>query len=296
MQWQAVSEQRFMLAEGPFWDGPNQALYWVDIAARLACRLSGGHYQQWQLPEAVSAFIPCERGDALVTLASGVYRLDLDSPSQQPVLSLFCVADPVSGNRANEARCDAQGRLWLGSMQNNLAADGSDLPITRRSGGLFRVDPDARVTPLLEGQGIVNTLLWDATGTQLYCADSLDGQLYRYAIEVDGSLGARSPWGQPSSRGVPDGSAMDSQGYVWNARWGGHCLIRYAPDGTLDRVIELPVEYPTSCVFGGPDLSTLYVTSARPAGSREGKDGALDGALLMADVGVKGLACQRFSG
>ncbi len=296
VQWRPVSDQRFMLAEGPFWDNPTQTLYWVDIATRLACRLSRGRYQQWQLPEAVSAFIPCERGDALVTLISGVYRLDLDSPSQHPALTLFCVADSVSGNRANEARCDAQGRLWLGSMQNNLAADGGDLPITRRSGGLFRVDQDARVTRLLEGQGIVNTLLWDFTGSQLYCADSLDAQLYRYAINADGSLGARSLWAQPSTRGVPDGSAMDSQGYVWNARWGGHCLIRYAPDGTIDREIELPVQYPTSCVFGGADLSTLYVTSARPASIEGGKDSTLDGALLMAQVGVKGLSCQRFTG
>jgi len=181
-------------------------------------------------------------------------------------------------------------------MQNNLTADGGDLPITRRSGGLFRVDQDARVTRLLEGQGIVNTLLWDFTGSQLYCADSLDAQLYRYAIKADGSLGARSLWAQPSTRGVPDGSAMDSQGYVWNARWGGRCLIRYAPDGTIDREIELPVQYPTSCVFGGADLSTLYVTSARPASIEGGKDSTLDGALLMAQVGVKGLSCQRFTG
>lgn len=292
MHWQTLSEERFKLAEGPFWDGATQALYWVDIAARLACRLSHGRYQYWHLPEAVSAFIPCERGDALVTLASGVYRLDLDSPAQRPLLRLFCVADPVSGNRANEACCDAQGRLWLGSMQNNLDEQGGDLPISRRSGGLFRIDHDARVTPLLEGQGIVNTLLWSAAGTELYCADSLDGQLYAYAIEPAGTLGARRVWAQPSARGVPDGSAMDSQGYVWNARWDGHCLIRYDPDGSVDRVIELPLRYPTSCVFGGPDLSTLYVTSARTAHSVA----ALDGALLMARVEVAGLPCQRFAG
>ncbi|AJO77448.1 SMP-30/gluconolactonase/LRE family protein [Pseudomonas sp. MRSN 12121] len=292
MHWQAVSTERFRLAEGPFWDGATQALYWVDIAARLACRLGQGRYRYWHLPEAVSAFIPCERGDALVTLPSGVYRLDLDSPARQPALSLFCVADRVCGNRPNEARCDARGRLWLGSMQNNLDEQGGDLPLTRRSGGLFRVDADARVTPLLEGLGIVNTLLWNASGDELYCADSLDGQLYAYAVAPDGCLGPRRTWAQPSVRGVPDGSAMDSQGYVWNARWEGHCLIRYAPDGRLDRVIELPVRYPTSCVFGGPDLRTLYVTSARSAQG----GAALDGALLMARVETAGLPCQRFAG
>lgn len=292
MQWLPVSEHRFKLAEGPFWDREEEALYWVDIAGFLACRLSHGRYHQWRFTEPVSAFIPCEQGDALVTLASGVYRLDLSSPADDPRLILFCVADPIAGNRANEARCDAQGRLWLGSMQNNLDAEGGDLPLVRRSGGLFRVDHDAAVTPLLGDQGIVNTLLWNAAGTVVYSADSLDGVIYHYPIQADGTLGSRSIWAARHARGTPDGSAMDADGYVWNARWDGHCLIRFAPDGSVDRVIELPVSHPTSCVFGGPDLSTLYVTSAAPSDA----SGTLDGALLMADVGIKGLACQRFTG
>ncbi|MGY4534881.1 sugar lactone lactonase YvrE [Pseudomonas sp. TE3786] len=296
MHWQALTDTGFKLAEGPFWDGATQALFWVDIPGRLACRWAHGRLQHWRMPEVVSAFIPCERGDALVTLASGVYRLDLASPVEQPALTLLCVVDPVSGNRANEARCDVQGRLWLGSMQNNIAADGSDLPITRRSGGLFRLESNGQVTPLLESQGIVNTLLWNAAGTELYCADSLDGELYAYAINPQGQLGERRIWAESSSCGVPDGSAMDSQGYVWNARWQGGCLLRYAPDGRLDRVVELPVKYPTSCVFGGADLSTLYVTSARPAGDPYLAENSLDGAVLMAQTDVRGVPCQRFAG
>ncbi|MDY7560841.1 SMP-30/gluconolactonase/LRE family protein [Pseudomonas sp. 10B1] len=292
MHWLPVSEKRFKLAEGPFWDREHEALYWVDIAGFLACRLSHGRYHQWRFAEPVSAFIPCESGDALVTLASGVYRLDLCSPSDQPHLTLFCLVDPVAGNRPNEARCDAQGRLWLGSMQNNLDAYGGDLPVIRRSGGLFRVDPDASVTPLLSEQGIVNTLLWNSEATAVFSADSLDGVIYRYSITSDGRLGARSIWAAAHSRGDPDGSAMDVEGYVWNARWDGHCLIRFAPDGAIDRVVELPVSHPTSCVFGGPDLSTLYVTSAAPASA----NGVLAGALLMAQVGVAGMACHRFAG
>ena len=292
MHWQPVTEHRFMLAEGPFWDRETLALYWVDIAARLACRLVDGHFRKWRMPEAVSAFIPTHTGDALVTLASGVYRLDLDSPADEPRLRLLCVADPVSGNRANEARCDAQGRLWLGSMQNNLDEEGGDLPLKRRSGGLFRIDHDASVTALLAGQGIVNTMLWNTDGDVLYSADSLDGVIYRYPIRADGRLSPREVWAGEHARGTPDGSAMDAEGFVWNARWDGHCLIRFAPDGSVDRLVELPVSHPTSCVFGGPDLSTLYVTSAAPADAR----GQFDGALLMADVGVQGLACHRFAG
>jgi len=101
MTWTAVTEHRAGLGEGPFWDVPTQALYWVDIAGRQALRLIGNNVQIWQMPEHVSAFIPCESGDALVTMTSGVYRLDLDSPGLEPRLTLLCVADPQPGNRPN---------------------------------------------------------------------------------------------------------------------------------------------------------------------------------------------------
>ncbi|OQR31582.1 gluconolaconase [Pseudomonas sp. Bc-h] len=292
MKWQPVCDQRFKLAEGPFWDDVQHALYWVDIAGFRALRLHQGQLRQWQFNEPVSAFIPTTQGDALVTLASGVYRLDLSSAADHPALALLCVADPIPGNRANEARCDKRGRLWLGSMQNNLDAEGGDLPLERRSGGIYRVDADARVTPLLSGQGIVNTMLWADDHSALLSADSLDGVIYRYPIQADGSLGDRRIWAAEHVRGVPDGSAMDAEGYVWNARWGGHCIIRFAPDGSVDRIVEVPLSHPTSCVFGGPDMTTLFVTSARPA------SGALDldGSVLKVETGIKGLTSDRFGG
>ncbi|MBD1588816.1 SMP-30/gluconolactonase/LRE family protein [Pseudomonas typographi] len=289
MHWQPISPQRYTLAEGPLWDTPSQTLYWVDIAGRLACRLGPKGLEQWPMPEPVSAFIPTTAGDALVTLASGVYRLRLDQPEPQHVL--FAQPDPTPGNRANEARCDQQGRLWLGTMQNNLAADGSDIPVTRRSGGLFRIHSSGEATRLLEGQGIVNTLLWSPDGQWLYSADSHDGELRRYRLLAGGGLGAAEPWAE-AGPGSPDGSAMDEQGYVWNARWGGGCLLRFAPDGRIDRRIELPLSHPTSCVFGGPAREYLYVTTARPAGAV----GEWSGAVLCADVGIAGLPCERFAG
>lgn len=292
MKWQPVCDQRFTLAEGPFWDDAQAALYWVDIAGFRALQLHRQEVRHWQFNEAVSAFIPASAGDALVTLASGVYRLNLNSPADQPELTLLCVADPVEGNRANEARCDSQGRLWLGTMQNNLDAQGGDLPLERRSGGIFRIDGDARVTALLSDQGIVNTMLWPDGGEALLSADSLDGLIYRYPIRPDGSLGERDIWAHEHPRGTPDGSAMDAEGYVWNARWGGGCIIRFAPDGRVDRIVELPVSHPTSCVFGGPDMTTLFVTSARPAsGALE-----LDGCVLSAETGIRGTPSHRFSG
>jgi sugar lactone lactonase YvrE len=287
MSLSAVTSHRARLGEGPFWDVPTQALYWVDIAARQALRLMGGELQVRQLPEHVSAFIPCERGDALVTLSSGVYRLDLATEA----LTLLCVADPKAGNRGNEARCDAQGRLWLGTMQNNIGEQGEDLPITRRSGGLFRIDADATVTRLLNGLGIPNTLLWNEAGSQVHFGDSMDGTLYQHSIQADGQLGAAQAWFGPHTRGGPDGSAMDAEGYIWNARWDGSCLLRLTPSGEVDRIIELPVSRPTSCVFGGPELTTLYITSAASPLNHP-----LDGAVLAIEVDVPGKPCHRFAG
>ncbi|MHC8406360.1 MULTISPECIES: SMP-30/gluconolactonase/LRE family protein [unclassified Pseudomonas] len=291
MEWTAVTQHRAHLGEGPFWDAPTQALYWVDIAGKQALRLTGANVQIWQMPEHVSAFIPCDSGDALVTLSSGVYRLDLDSPGLEPRLTLLCVADPNPANRPNEARCDALGRLWLGTMQNNIGENREDLPIVQRSGGLFRIDHDGRVTPLLRGLGIPNTLLWSEDGTALHFADSMDKTLYRHFINADGSLDAAQVWFGPHERGGPDGSAMDAEGYIWNARWDGSCLLRLTPDGAVDRVIELPVSRPTSCVFGGDDLKTLYITCAASP-----LDHPLDGALLSMRVDVAGKICHRFAG
>lgn len=287
MSFIAVTPHRAQLGEGPFWDAPTQALYWVNIAGKQALRLMGGHLQIWQLPEHVSAFIPCESGDALVTLSSGVYRLDLVTEA----LTLLCVADLQPGNRGNEARCDAQGRLWLGTMQNNIGEHGEDLPITRRSGGLFRIDADALVTPLLSGLGIPNTLLWNEDASLVHFGDSMDGTLYRHAIKPDGQLDPAQVWFGPHARGGPDGSAMDVEGYLWNARWDGSCLLRIAPDGRVERIIELPVSRPTSCVFGGPNLTTLYITSAASP-----LDHPLDGAVLAVEVDVPGKPCHRFAG
>lgn len=291
MPWTAVTAHRATLGEAPFWDAPEQTLYWVDIAARQALRLQGDNVQIWQMPEHVSAFIPCASGDALVTLSSGVYRLDLDSPGLDPRLTLLCVVDPQPGNRPNEARCDALGQLWLGTMQNNIGEQGQDLPVERRSGGLFRVQVDGRVTPLLNGLGIPNTLLWSADATTLYFGDSLDATIYQYSVAADGFLSPPEVWRGPHPRGGPDGSAMDADGFVWNARWDGSCLLRLAPDGQVDRVIELPVSRPTSCVFGGADLRTLFITSAASPANHP-----LDGALLSIRVDVPGVVCTRFAG
>ena len=154
---------------------------------------------------------------------------------------------------------------------------------------------DGEVTRFAANVGISNTLLWSADGTKMFFGDTIANTLNVYDFDMETGVPSNpKPFFGPQDRGNMDGSAMDADGYIWNARWGGGCLMRFAPDGSVDRVIELPVTQPTSCVFGGPDLKTLYITSA--AVGLENSGNALEGALLSIKTDVAGLPCHRFAG
>ena len=183
-------------------------------------------------------------------------------------------------------------------MQNNVAEDGSPKPMNASTGRLFRIDPDGSVTLADSHEyGISNTMAWRADGTFLF-ADTLAHTIYVFDYEpAAGTISNRRVFAHTEAPGMPDGSCLDSEGYLWNARVGGSALIRYAPDGTIDRTLPLPVKAPTSCAFGGPDLATLYVTSARFGMTREEiAANPVEGALLAVDAGVKGIATSRFAG
>jgi sugar lactone lactonase YvrE len=283
---------RDQLGEAPFWDAAARRLYWVDIVGRRAQAFepSTGAYRSWSLPGFVSALVPTETGDALAALPRGLDRLDLESGRTVP----FAAPDADSSNRSNECRCDPEGNIWLGRMQNNLAPNGAPIPIDRASGGFWRIRPDGRAEKMLGDIGIANTLCWSPDGTRLYCADSMKGVLWSFAHDPDGPLSDRRVF-VDEGPGGPDGSAMDEEGCLWTARWGGGCVIRYRPDGREDLRIELPVAQPSSCCFGGDDRKTLYVTSARQELENLPPD-SLDGSLFAVRVGVAGLPLTRFRG
>lgn len=290
----ALADHRSTLGEGPHYDAVNRTLYWVDIVAGKAWSLSlaTGTMRTWSFSQPVSAVVPRKAGGLLVALASGLAFLDPETGRHTPFVAPEGAA---SGNRSNEARVDPQGRFWLGTMQNNIGPAGEDLPITRSQGALYRVMPVGAVTRMEKDIGISNTLCWDEARGRLYFADTRAVVIYVY--DWDGAMGEianRRVFAGPHERGFPDGSALDADGYLWNARWGGSCIIRYAPDGRIDRIIDVPVQQPTSCVFAGDDLKTLYVTSAR-AGLGDAAN-EFDGALLSASVDVAGQACTSFAG
>jgi sugar lactone lactonase YvrE len=295
MRFEPIDTRRNLLGEGPFWDEESQKLTLVDIIGKLVLEYDadGRETAAWPMPDVVSTAIPRRNGDGfLVTLRDGAYLFDPKSGGLKKLASPD--ADP--GNRSNEARTDPSGRLWLGTMQYNVGPNGEGLPIDRSSGTLSVVTADGKTKRMLSGIGISNTLCFSPDRRFLYFADTMLGMIFRYRYEADGpALSEKQTFSDIKGHGAPDGSAIDEDGFLWNARWGGSAIIRFAPDGSVDRVIEVPMKQPTSCVFGGPDRRTLFVTSAAEGLKDRGPD-SLDGATLRAQADVVGERCVRFAG
>lgn len=281
------------VGEGPFWDEREGRLWWVDIQQRTVFAWSPGEPEprRWTVPEFPSAVVLRERGGAVLAMRDGIYAFD---PATGSTDLLVRHEPDRPNNRTNEAKCDARGRFWIGTMQNNLHPDGSDKPMTGSFGALYRLDPDLTVTRTVDGVGLSNTLAWTGDERTMLFADTKTNVISAYAFDPDsGLLGQRRVFSDETLPGHCDGSAIDADGYLWNARFAGGRLIRFAPDGRVDRHVELPVTNPTSCCFGGPDLRTLYVTSARMGLS----DPSLaEGAVLAIEAGVTGTRSIRFAG
>jgi sugar lactone lactonase YvrE len=293
--WEIVERpERDQLGEAPFWDVESQSLFWVDIPNKQAKRLhpSTGTITRWSFDLFCSAAFPTTRGDAMVALRDGLYRLDMQSGAT----TVFAKPDADPGNRANEVRTDPQGRIWFGTMADNLGPDGKGVPLTRSSGAMFCVDAQGRSKQMLGKVGITNVLCWSPDGTRFYTADTREGVVWSFAYDPDGpAITDRKVFLDKTLPGGPDGGAMDEEGCLWNARWGAGQVIRFTPEGRIDRTIALPVKQPSSCCFGGPDLRTLYVTSAHQELEGLGPE-ALDGSLFAVPVDVAGLPMRRFEG
>jgi sugar lactone lactonase YvrE len=242
-----------LLGEGPLWSAAEGRLLWVDILAP-AIHLSDpatGKDRVVATEEMVAALAPRASGGFVAAARSGLRAFD--GASLGPVL-----AAPIaegSALRLNDGRCDARGRFWVGSLALDSTPD---------AGALHRLDESgARV--MQAGLHVPNGLGFSPDNSRLYLADSARRRVDVFDFDLAaGAIANRRPFvALTEHEGVPDGLAVDAEGGVWIALWDGWRVVRYAPDGRLDREIHLPVPRPTSCCFGGAGLGTLYVTSAR---------------------------------
>ena len=276
-----------LLGESPVWDSQNQCLYWVDSVSKLIRRYepASGVFSQWQAPSMVGC-VGLGQGQTLVVgLADGIYRMALDSGEFTPLLRPLPVNPDV---RFNDGRTDRFGRFLCGSM--GIHAD--------PQGALYRVSADGHGEMLANGIRIANTLCFSPDGDTMYFADSLDRTIraYKYGHE-------RLPLTEPRRftetevlGSGPDGATVDAEGFIWVALVQVGRIARFSADGILNRLIKSPTDMPSCLAFGGPDLSTLYVTSIKHSGTGRAISRHPDGGFLFAidGLGVQGLPEPRF--
>ncbi len=276
------------LGEGPHWSEAEGRLSWVDILAPkfLVGDPRTGERREFPMPELIGVVVPRRSGGWLAATESGIKALAPDG-------TLTTLANPEAdkpGNRFNDGKCDRRGRFWVGSLAINTAP---------RQGALWRYDPDGTVTRMETGMHISNGLGWSPDDTRFYFTDSARREIYVYDFDIEaGTIENRRVFATVvEGSGTPDGLAVDAEGYVWSAHWDGWAVVRYDPDGGIDRVVNLPVPRPTSCVFGGPDLSTLFITTARiRLSTAQLAEAPLSGSILAVETGVRGQAETVFAG
>lgn len=250
---EALTSTSDQLGESPIWDDRTHRLYWVDIRAPAIRWLeTDGSCGRLTCPATVGCLALTQGRDLLAALQTGFSLVDLTAGR------FDALVDPERArpdNRFNDGRVDRSGNFWASTMNDT---------VRQPDGSLYRLAPDCTVSRHLSGWDILNATAFSPAGDVLYQADTFNDRIWAFPLNAsDGVLGLprllldTSPYG-----GHPDGATIDSDGALWIALQGAGRLLRITPGGVVDRIIELPVSQPTSCTFGGADLTTLFVTSA----------------------------------
>jgi sugar lactone lactonase YvrE len=290
------------LGENPLWDVEEQRLYWIGVfeGTVFSSRADGTEIRVWKFPGRLSSLALRADGGAIVTSGTGIYLFDLESGETEAIFD----AGGGPAMSLNDCKVDRQGRrIVTGTVDRTLIepsasnAPGSIDPPCH----LLRVESDLSVHVLADGIGITNGPCFSLDGTTLYCNDGWARCIYAY--DYDPGSGEASnrrvlaPFEGPQA--MPDGATVDAEGFIWVAAYHGGEVRRYAPDGTLDRRLTMPVGDPTSVTFGGSNLDVLFVTSSAttdlPGGATPG--GPIAGSILaVRGLGVRGVPGVRFAG
>ncbi|MFI4902816.1 MAG: SMP-30/gluconolactonase/LRE family protein [Burkholderiales bacterium] len=275
-----------ILGESPVWCALTHRLYWVDIRAPALRRFNPatGEIRSWPMPDLCAAVILSTDHRLLLSMRTGLFAFDPVAETMQPMFA----PEPASlGNRLNESKCDREGRLWIGTMRDYGLAT---------TGALYRIDRELSCKRMLHDITVPNATCWSPDNRTMYFADTPDGRVRAYEFDAEtGSLGPMRVLNGAGLPGRPDGATVDAAGGVWNARYDGSCVVRFAPDGRVDRTIEVPASRVTSCALGGAELRRLYITTARQKLSpAELAAQPAAGALFAVEVDVAGLPEPRF--
>lgn len=274
-----IADYQCVTGEGPLWHPDEQRLYWVDIPQGRLFRYdpaTGAHEQCLQLPDALGGFTVQADGALLLFMARGAVKLWRNG-------ELSTVIEEIPAERAsrfNDVIADPDGRVFCGTM-----------PSPDHLGRLYRLDTDGTLTELLDGIGCSNGMGFTLGRKQMYYTDTTARQIYLFDYdEATGAITNQRVFVQTASgdgEGSPDGMTVDAEGYVWSARWGGRCVVRYAPDGSEVQRISFPANQVSCATFGGPDYSDMYVTTA--GGHDKAVNGSGAGALFRVNLGIQGM-------
>ena len=282
---------RNLLGEGPVWCPQQKALYWLDIKGKRIWRHhpASGETENWETPEEPGSMALRENGKSLVTAWWNGFRFF--DPDSGAIEIIHDHEQDMPNSRFNDGRCDRQGRFWAGTMDDNF---------TEPCGALYRLDADLGFSVQETDVVISNSTAFSPDGGTLYYCDTPKNEIWAYDLDIEsGNISNKRVFVSTKHLvGEPDGLTVDAEGYLWNAMWGGACLVRWAPDGSFDRKIELPVHNPTCPMFGGDDLDIIYVTSARAELSdAEHAEKPLAGNVFaVTGSGATGLPEPRFAG
>lgn len=281
---------RNRLGEGPLWSVEEQSLYWVDIENETFWRWhpETGSHEMFHVGTQIGVLALRAGGGLVMATQKGFGYWDERSQN------LTIIAHPEAEQpqkRFNDGAVDCRGRFWAGTMN---IAEGEN-----RDGVLYRLDLDGSVHVMETGIGVSNGIGWSPDNTIMYFTDSPRRTIYAYAFDAEtGNITNATTFVKtPEGEGFPDGLTVDSEGYVWSAFWDGAKIVRYTPRGEIERVIQMPVLRPTSCVFGGPNLDELYITSAWSRLSEQQREQyPLSGDVFRVKAGVRGLEKYKFGG
>lgn len=279
------------LGESPVWSLREQKLYWVDSRGPTIFRHdpTTGLVESLAMPSTIGSIglRTAGPGQLIVGMQTGLHVVTFDTGRSE------MIGDPESGlpeNRFNDGRVDRQGRFWTGTMSD-----------VRRdpTGSLYRLDTDRKIACLRGDVIVPNSICWSPDSRVMYFADTYRDRIMTYRFDPEaGTIHDERLFADTSDRpGRPDGSTVDADGCLWNAEYGGGRVVRYTPDGCIERVVKLAITQPTSCTFGGKDLATLYITSAsQRLNDEERAAQPLAGDVFAVDVGVKGLPEPEYAG
>jgi sugar lactone lactonase YvrE len=282
-----------LLSEGPRWDGDRDQLLWVDIVKSRLHRASVGEdvalreTAPIQFDRFVGAAAPAAGGGYVLAAGPGFLYLDRSG-------AVVELAQPEAGRddvRMNDGACDPQGRFWAGTMAQDESPG---------AGVLYRLELDGTCTTVLTGLTISNGIGWSPDGSTMYLSDSGTATIDAFDFDAaNGDLSRRRTIVRTTEFGFAgDGLTVDDDGDLWVAMWEGGAVRRYAPEGSLLLTVPLPVDRPTSCAFGGPDRSTLFITTARqgleaPELARQPDAGRV---FRVDGLGVTGPPCSIYKG